>query len=218
MFAADGELVGAPTCQSVVDAQDQRLLSPAGSTTDEIYATPAGRLAVLLGEDLFSGRRDEGLSQAKVDVIAAPQALLQPDVWDAPWPEAARYTVSSGGASHWDLTRSQAATTLGLPVRLRATGAQAGAVAYLRGRLWGQGTDGQSLAAKGDLIESAPRVDGPVLLNLWLGNEPKPEPAPAPVVDPLAEPELPGLTWPGRTPPKKKKAKKKGTRRRGGGS
>jgi hypothetical protein len=206
VFGPDGQLLEPATYPRRLRPDDAALAEPSTAPL-AVYQTLAGRLVLLVGDDVWDPALDAALAEAAPDLVVALQDLPVRSSWQQPWTVPACATdVDTAQASA--LTWQDAVQRHGLPARLRAAKAKAGGLVYLAGRAWDRHHDGQLVAFKGEQIELAPHLEAPVLLNLWLG-DPPPTPPPAPAVAPAPEPQ-PSPPPPTKVKPGKKKPRKRG--------
>jgi len=181
VFDPEGKLMGSPAREIYVPSARQPFIER--GTTDEltVYATPAGKLGVLVGADSFYPRCYEVLRDQKAEIVVAVSALPRRASWDRKWsgydgfPAPNEFARDDAG----NISEHEARLKYGLPGLLRFTQAKIGVDVYLHGQLWDVGFDGQTLVVRGQAIESGPLVDGPAMTNVWLsGVTPTPTLAP----------------------------------------
>ncbi len=112
-----------------------------------VFPTPAGRLGVLICADSWYPQTFARLTEQNVEIVAVP-SFLQPDgVWDAPWKGyVTRWPADADPAAAGRLTEGEAWLTYGLAGRLEGGSARVGINVFLKGDLWGLGSDGRTTA------------------------------------------------------------------------
>ncbi len=112
-----------------------------------VFATPAGRLGVLICADSWYPETFARLAEQKVAIIAVP-SFLQPDgIWNAPWRGyVTRRPADVDPADAGRITEGEAWLRYGLAGRLPGSGARLGINVFLKGDLWGLGSDGRTTA------------------------------------------------------------------------
>ncbi|MBN2358389.1 MAG: carbon-nitrogen hydrolase family protein [Deltaproteobacteria bacterium] len=183
VYDPEGKVMGAPVREIYLSTARQPFIER--GTTDElgVYATPAGKLGVLVGADSFYPRCYELLRDQKAEIVVAVSALPRRATWDRKWPgydgfpAPNEFARDDAGA----ITEREARLKYGLPGLLRFTPAKIGVDVYLHGQLWDVGYDGQTLVVMDQAVESGPLVDGPALTNVWLSGV-----TPTPTLAPLA--------------------------------
>lgn len=139
-----------------------------------VFATPAGRLGVLICADSWHPDVYESLSRQEADIVAVPAFLQAVNVWDAPW---GGYTTGWPEDADPDdagrISEGQAWLTHALAGRLASGGAEFGATAFLRGELWDLGSDGANiLVAAGEDARIDGQRDGAAISVLPLSSSP----------------------------------------------
>lgn len=182
VFDPEGKVMGAPAREIYLPAANQAYIER--GTTDEltVYATPAGKLGVLVGADSFYPRCYDLLRDQKAEIVVAVSALPRRASWDRKWPGYDGFPAPNEFARDdaGNISEHEARLKYGLPGLLRFTQAKIGVDVYLHGQLWDVGYDGQTLVVLDQAIESGPLVDGPTMTNVWLSGV-TPTPALAPI-------------------------------------
>jgi hypothetical protein len=171
VYAPSGVLLE-PLVKKVFPIADELAFMKSGDAAAlPVFATPAGKLGVLICADAFFPATYEALRKQGVELIAVPSYLAESDVWKKPWRgyngAAAPVGVEPGDVGH--LSEGQAWFKYALAGRLRDSGAVAGMNVFLRGRLWNLGEDGPPYAvslASGLLLGA--EDGGAAIINLWL--------------------------------------------------
>lgn len=135
-----------------------------------VYATPAGRLGVLICADSWFPEPYQRLAEQDVELLAVPSLITGNGVWQQPWRgyDTGDPPAGVGPADPGRLTEAQAWRKYALSARMASCGARAGVNAFLHGSLWDLGSDsGRTLAlGPGGLVEcTTPRA---ALVNCWL--------------------------------------------------
>jgi predicted amidohydrolase len=147
-----------------------------GAPADQlpVFDTPIGRLGVLICADSWYPEVYDAVAAGGAQVLAVPSFLSANGAWDEPWhgyngaPAPSDVVASDVGT----LTEGQAWMRYAVPARGPDSGAEAAVNVFLRGQLWDLGDDGRTLAVVGRKATVGPAVDGPVLVNVWLGEQP----------------------------------------------
>lgn len=174
VFGPDGRLLG-PLVRKLFPTKDELPFLRAGKPDDlPVFATPAGKLGVLICADSWYPTPYEKLRQKGAEVIAVPSYLATAGAWQSPW-HGYSGSAAPAGVDPADIGRiseAQAWLKYALLGRLRETRARIGVNVFLRGRLWDLGEDGTSYFAtpSGPLLGSS--ESGAQILNLWLGTGP----------------------------------------------
>ncbi|MHC5035457.1 MAG: nitrilase-related carbon-nitrogen hydrolase [Planctomycetota bacterium] len=170
VYGADGAAIGPPVRKAFPIQEEIGYLSAGAVEELPVFATPAGRLGVLVCADSWQPKADSRLREQGVQIIVAPCYLHHDGQWEQPW-------GGYGGGQLPDLepadvgglTEAEAWLKYGLPGRMPSSGARAGISVFLRGRFWDYGSDGQVLAVVGNTTHAGPHAQGATLVNLWLG-------------------------------------------------
>lgn len=173
VYGPDGRAVA--ISRKVQPTEDELpFVAPADAEELPVVATPAGNLGVLVCADSWYPHPYENLADDDVQILAIPSFLSKDGGWAEPW------HGYNGGDPPQDvdlddverLTEGEAWRRYALAQRGADSGAEAGMNVFLRGDLWDLGDDGQTIAILRREVHAAPVVDGPVIVNLWLGDEP----------------------------------------------
>lgn len=139
-----------------------------GAQPTPVFDTPAGRLGVLICADSWHPDIYSELAAKKVDIIAVPAFLQGSGGWSKPW--GGYVTPAPDDLDRRDIGRlseGEAWVKYSLPGRIGASGATAGATAFLRGGLWDLGADGRTLAAAPSGAFVGERFDGGAVTVIW---------------------------------------------------
>lgn len=143
--------------------------TPAPADRIPTFATPVGRLGVLICADSWHPDAYEALKKRGAEIVAAP-AFLQPDgAWREPWRGyVTDWPDDVSRADPGALTEEKAWLSYSMPARAPQIGVARAMTVFLRGRLWDLGSDGRTLSLGGDGLGIGEAVDGAALSVLWL--------------------------------------------------
>jgi predicted amidohydrolase len=143
--------------------------APAPATRIPTFATPAGRLGILICADSWHPDAYRTLKERGAELVAVP-AFLQPDgAWGQPW--RGYVTEWPDDVSRHDpgaRTEEEAWLSYSAPARAPRIGVERAMTVFLRGRLWDLGADGRTLTLGGEGLALGDAVDGAALSVLWL--------------------------------------------------
>ncbi len=147
VFHADGRPDPALVRKIYPIPSEQPFTAAADVVDLPVFETPAGRLGVLICADSWYPQTFTRLAEQDVEIVAVP-SFLQPDgVWNAPWKGyVTRRPADVDPADAGRLTEGEAWRKYGLAGRLARSGARAGINVFLKGDLWGLGSDGRTTA------------------------------------------------------------------------
>ena len=112
-----------------------------------VFETPAGRLGLLICADSWYPQTFARLAEQDVEIVAVPSFLQPAGVWEEPWKGyVTRWPADGDPVDAGRLTEGAAWRKYGLPGRLARSGARAGINVFLKGDLWGLGSDGRTTA------------------------------------------------------------------------
>lgn len=170
VFNAQGEIVP-PLVIKVfpIDAERQFIAS---GRADQLptFATPVGRLGVLICADAWNPPAYAALQQQGARLLAVPSYSAGDGLWATPW---GGYNGSGAPADVLKtdvggLSEGQAWIKYAMPGRAPAAGIAAGLNVFLRGELWDLGSDGATIRVSGRESGRGEMLQGAVLTNLWL--------------------------------------------------
>jgi predicted amidohydrolase len=149
---------------------EQPFIAPAPRVAPPVYATPAGRLAVLVCADAFYPASYAALAAREVQMLAVPSYLETSNIWQQPWPgyngspPPADVDLRDVGA----ITERQAWLRYGMAGRIAAAGIPYGINVFLRGTILDLGSDGTTLLARHDEAAETPLAARSALASVWL--------------------------------------------------
>jgi predicted amidohydrolase len=186
VYGPDGK-AQAPAVPKAFPIREERdFLSPGEVADIAVFATPAGRLGVLICADSWEPAAYRALKEQGAEIIAVPSYLFPDGAWqrrwygyEAPAPlargSAAREEGGANAPPRVDpadvghIGEGEAWIKYSLPGRTAEAGARAGMVVFLRGHLWDLGSDGQTMTVLNGATQTGPAVEGAAIVNLWLG-------------------------------------------------
>jgi len=160
IFQVDGTIAG-PLVVKRHLIPEERAFMRDGDRAIPVFATPAGRLGVLICADAWHPDLYEELRSQAVEIIVAPSFLSEDSAWTNPW--RGYVTPKPADVNELDpsaLTEGAAWLKYSLPGRIVQAGAKAGGAPFLRGDLWDLGSDGRTLAFTNGEIFSGEKRDG----------------------------------------------------------
>jgi hypothetical protein len=162
VFGSHGKPLGEPALRCFPDPYEAAFTSAAPPEALPVYATPVGRVGVLLGRDAFQPRAHDALRKRGVDVLAVPAYLAGHQAWTTTWAgtPGADLPPDVTPADVGRLTEAEAWLKWGPPARLSWCGARAQATTFLKGYLWDRPADGACLVTASDRTEPGPLVEG----------------------------------------------------------
>jgi predicted amidohydrolase len=164
VFGRDGMPLGQPQRKVLPHRDEDSFTAAASDQALHVVTTPAGRLGVLIGTDSWRVESYAALAAQQVDLLAVPAFLHGNDHWNGTWSG----TPNDLRSRARELSEGDAWLRHSLPAQLKATPARAGMAVFMRGQLWGLGSDGRSMAVQRDGQQMVDDTPGARLLNLWL--------------------------------------------------
>lgn len=170
LFAADGKIVTPLVVKAFPIVEEQAFLG-AGHVHDiPVFATPAGRLAVLVCADSWYPETYRRIAEEHAELLAIPSYSTEDNSWSAPWPGY------DGAPSPRDVSRSDvgkislrdAWLKYSMGGRAAAAKIGTGVNVFLRGELWDLGTDGETISFRDRQVSHTPDQRAAVLVNQWL--------------------------------------------------
>jgi predicted amidohydrolase len=164
VFGADGSTLGQPQLQHFTSHTTRRYVQPLGDVPFNVFDTPAGKLAVLIGTDSWHPASYARLQQQDVQLLAVPASVAGQGRWSSPW-RGFRVSATPGDARlhPGEVSEAQAWLRLGDDSK-----AWASMTVFLRGHFWNQFYEGQSFARQNDRFGQVGDGRGARLINLWL--------------------------------------------------
>ncbi|OQA04033.1 MAG: Carbon-nitrogen hydrolase [bacterium ADurb.Bin400] len=154
-YGPDGEAHEILAVKSHLIEEEQPFTTPGISDCPPIYQTPAGKLAVLICADSWHAACYQQLRPLGALMLAVPSFLSRGGVWNKPWHSSPEITEKEAWLKH------------AMAGQLKDTGIRFGINVFLRGRVWGIDSDGQTIAVRdNDLIVVDNEIDN--ITNLWL--------------------------------------------------
>ena len=161
VYGPDGRARTPVVRKAFLIEEEKPFLSAGAVEALPVFDTPAGRLGVLVCADAWYPESYQVLRKKGAEVIAVPSFLRPDNAWERPWSGA---KAAPGEV----ITEGEAWMRYALAGRMKESAARAGINVFLRGKLWDLGSDGQATGVLGDEVYTCPRVDGAVMMNLWL--------------------------------------------------
>ncbi|WP_137817940.1 carbon-nitrogen hydrolase family protein [Pseudomonas sp. 2FG] len=169
VFGSDGAPLGQPQRKSFPIRDEQGFTAAAPIAALQVLDTPAGRLGVLICADSWYPAGYAELARNGVELLAVPAFLTGNGHWSKPWGGYNGATTPADvSLKPGELSEGEAWQRLAMAARLSSSGAQAGITVFMRGQLWGMGSDGQSSLATPGQNSLASVGHGARLINLWL--------------------------------------------------
>ena len=164
VFGSDGMPLGQPQRKVLPHRDEDSFTAGAADQELHVVTTPAGRLGVLIGTDSWRTESYAPLAAQQVELLVVPAFLHGDGHWNGTW--SGTPTDLRSRASQ--LSEGEAWLRHSLPTQLKQTPARAGMAVFMRGQLWGLGSDGRSMVVQRDGQELVDETPGARLLNLWL--------------------------------------------------
>jgi predicted amidohydrolase len=164
VFGSDGMPLGQPQRKVLPHRDEDSFTAAASDQALHVVTTPAGRLGVLIGTDSWRSESYAPLVAQQVELLAVPAFLHGNDHWNGIWSG----TPNDLRSRARELSEGEAWLRHSLPAQLQETPARAGVAVFMRGQLWGLGSDGRSMAVQRDNRQMVDEAPGARLLNLWL--------------------------------------------------
>ena len=172
VYRPDGTYYPNPVCKVFPTSRELDFIAPAAVKDIPSFATPAGRLGVLICADSWFPGAYASLKEQRIELLAVPSFdALGMEYWQRPW----------AGYDGWQppadvdtndirkLTEGQAWGKYSLAGRFQSSGAKSGMNIFLRGKLWDQDLGGKPATL---LWENEVFVEEltqkAAMLNLWL--------------------------------------------------
>ncbi len=132
-----------------------------------VFATPAGKLGVLICADSWYPESYVPLAEQNVEILVVP---INQGGWHEPWPGYATEYVPGDVDLHdaINLTEKEAWLKYALAGRIAASGATMGMHVFFHGRIWDQIGDGQTIIVRNGDVITAPYISKAALVNVWL--------------------------------------------------
>ncbi|MCO8165076.1 carbon-nitrogen hydrolase family protein [Pseudomonas sp. LJDD11] len=164
VFGADGKPLGQPQRQVYPSVHQGGYVQADRQAPLQVFDTPAGRLAVLIGSDSWYPDNYARLNASGAELIAVPAFIPGRQRWSAPWPGHTNQglTLPAGALSEGEAW--QRLTLTGQPSQ---SNARAGISVFMHGQFWNQGASGDSFVHQQTSPPGAP-LGGTRLINLWL--------------------------------------------------
>lgn len=164
VFGADGKPLGQPQRQLYPSVHQGGYVQPDSAAPLQVFDTPAGRLAVLIGSDSWYPDNYAQLSTRGAELIAVPAFIPGRQRWSAPWPG---YNTGNLALPASALSQAEAWQRLTLTGLSSQSSARAGISVFMHGQFWDQGASGDSFVHQQAPLPGAP-TGGTRLINLWL--------------------------------------------------
>lgn len=170
LFGPDGRIVP-PLVVKAFPIDDEKTFTSAGNPQDiPVFATPAGKLAVLICADAWYPASYAAAKKAGASLIAVPSFSAGNGAWSVRWSgyNGAPTEKDVAPADIGALTEGEAWRKYAMVGRAPQFGINHGVNVFLRGALWDLGSDGATLALQAGKTISGELSQGAVLTNLWL--------------------------------------------------
>ncbi len=169
VFRPDGGVEPALVRKIYPIAAELPMLSGAALEDLRVYATPAGRLGVLICADSWYPEPYARLQAQGVEILAVPSYINHAGAWEQPWLgyNGRAAPADCDPADVGRLQEGQAWKKYALVGRTAACGAKAGVNVFLQGQLWDMGADGRSVLVGGQTVLEA-KTTADTLMNVWL--------------------------------------------------
>jgi hypothetical protein len=135
-----------------------------------VFDTPAGRLGVLICADSWYPAAYAVMKAKQADVVVVPSYLSPDGVWEEPWRgyDGAPPPTDVDPDDADQITEGEAWLKYALAGRLARTEIKHGINVFLRGDLWGLGSEGHTIIVRGATVIEAKHVTGAAIVNCWL--------------------------------------------------
>lgn len=164
VFAADGRVLGQPQLQHFISHATRRYVQPSGDAPFNVFDTPAGKLAVLIGTDSWHPASHAQLSQQDVQLLAVPASVLGRGRWSGPW-RGFRISATPVDAP---LLPGDVSEAFAWQRLVGETAPLASMTVFMSGHFWNQFYDGRSFARQRERFVEVGDGHGARLINLWL--------------------------------------------------
>ena len=170
LFGPDGK-IAPPLIIKAYPIDEENAFTAAGNPNGiPVFATPAGRLAVLICADSWYAPPYRRIAELHAELLAIPSYSSGDRAW------AARWTGYNGAPTPADvargdigkLTEGQAWLKYSMGGKAAAANIRAGVNVFLRGHLWDMGSDGSTITFRNGVVARVPERQGAVLTNEWL--------------------------------------------------
>ena len=164
VFAPDGSVLGQPQLQHFTSHPTRRYVQPLGDAPFNVFDTPAGKLAVLIGTDSWHPASHAQLRQQDVQLLAVPASVLGRGRWSEPWrgfridatpSDVALLPGEVSEAQAWQRLVAESAPLASMTV-------------FMGGHFWNQFYEGHSFARQRERFGQVGDGRGARLINLWL--------------------------------------------------
>jgi predicted amidohydrolase len=162
VFGSNGRPLGPPVRRSFLGVEERGLIEAGDPADLPTFATPAGRLGVLLGRDAFQPVAHGRLHEQGVDLLAVPAYLPGEQRWTSTWSGfvGTEHPPDVPADDVGRLMEAEAWLQHGPAGRLHQCGARAQVTSFLKGNTWERPGDGAVLATCDGKTQPGPLVRG----------------------------------------------------------
>ncbi len=170
LFGPDGHIVPPLVVKVFPIADELKFLSGGPVNELPVFATPAGKLAILICADAWYPATYARLKELGAELLAVPSYSTGNGVWANKWGGYNGGAMPAGVAASdvGSLTEAEAWLKYAMPGRAPAADIKYGLNVFLRGNLWDLGSDGTTIHVSPAGGGRGEIVAGAVLTNLWL--------------------------------------------------
>lgn len=170
LYRADGSLCAELVRKAFPTAEELPFTAPGKVEDLPVYATPVGKLAVLICADSWYPEAYRVVKDKGAEVVVVPSFSSHEGLWSERWggysgaPAPPDVALEDIGA----LTEHEAWMKYAMAGRLIPAGIRYGLNVFLRGRLWDMGSDGHTVIVRDGQVLEAEHVYGAAIINFWL--------------------------------------------------
>lgn len=171
VFDRDGKVLAPLSRKAFPIREEQAFTCSAPAMDVPVYATPSGKLAVLICADAWYPECYTSLKARTPDILAVPSFVSGDSVWAKPWQgyDGAPAPADVDQKDIGKITEREAWIKYAMCGRAVNAGIRTGVNTFLRGDLWNLGTDGHTLVRTDSLHEARePHPQTGSLINVWL--------------------------------------------------
>ncbi|MFT4032537.1 MAG: hypothetical protein QM669_08955 [Siphonobacter sp.] len=168
IFKPDGSL--SDLIQKAYPTESEKpLVAPGNLHNNPLIRTPAGNLAVIIGNDSWASVAYADIHKKGANLVVVPAYEKLANSWLIPWHGYDGFPTPQDGRSSIDSLRvGQAWVKYTMPTRAPKEAAiQRGMTVFLKGELWNLSSDGLTLMLRDQPIEGT-RIQAATLSCLWL--------------------------------------------------
>ncbi len=170
LFHPDGRLDSQVVIKQFPITEELQFCRPGTGAQLPVFATPLGKLAVVVCADSWYPGVYDRLHAAGAEIMVVPSYASPDGLWAGKWQgyNGAPMPADVDRADVGNITEEAAWLKYSMGGRAAGTPLTLGINVFLRGDLWDLGDDGRSIVYTRDTVYTAPRYDGPQITVVWV--------------------------------------------------